>query len=173
MATTITNWLRQHHVSVSSHSCAGARASFRTLYCRLTTTTHNNASNQLSISHRAQAHEPLITAATTTNVDDKILRASARCMYIASRDEDDNNTQAPGIFISRRAAATTTTTTIGNNKRRVLDVEASCARKHILITSCDGDEDNKVKRTCYVSSIDAPTSQATSNIEAHELNRQT
>jgi hypothetical protein len=29
----------------------------------------------------------------------------------------------------------------------------------------DGDEDNEVKRTCYASNIDAPTSQATSNID--------
>ena len=80
---------------------------------------------------------------------------------------------APGIFISRRAAATTTTTTLGNNERQVSDGEASCAREHTLIASCDGDKDNEVKRTCYASNIDAPTSQATSNIDGHELNRQT
>ena len=48
--------------------------------------------HELSISHRAQVHEILITAATTTYVDDEILRASARGIYIASRDGDDNNT---------------------------------------------------------------------------------
>ncbi len=47
--------------------------------------------HELSIRHRSQAHELLITAATTTYVDDKILRASAQGIYIASRDGDDNN----------------------------------------------------------------------------------
>jgi hypothetical protein len=92
-------------------------------------------------------------AATTTYVDDEILRASARGIFIASCDGDDNNT--------------------GNDERRVSDGEASCARKHTLIAYCDGDEDNEVKRTCYASNIDAPTSQATSNIDRHELNCQT
>jgi hypothetical protein len=56
------------------------------------------------------------------------------------------------------------TTTIGNNKRQASDGEASCAStQHILITSRDGDDgsgnkDNKVKRTCYASNIDATTS---------------
>ena len=95
MATTITNWLRQHHMSASSHSCAGARASFFTLYCHSKMTTHNKhhvQAHELSISHRAQAHELLIMAATTTYVDEEILRESARGIYIASRDGDDNNT---------------------------------------------------------------------------------
>ena len=66
-----------------------------------------------------------------------------------------------------------TTKTIDNNKQRVLDGKALCARKHILIALRNGDEDNKVKCTCYLSNIDAPTSQATSNIDTHELNCQT
>jgi hypothetical protein len=70
----------------------------------------------------------------------------------------------PGIFISRRAEATTTTTTIGNNERLVLDGKASCtSTQHIHIVSRDGDKDDKVKRTCYASNIDA-----TSNLDAHE-----
>jgi hypothetical protein len=56
------------------------------------------------------------------------------------------------------------TTTIGNNERQALDGEASCAStQHILIALRDGDddngnEDNKVKRTCYASNVDATTS---------------
>ena len=116
---------------VSIPSCADTRASFCTVCCCLTMTTHNCASNkpscasawalyfgnydkecwrwsphgqahELSISHRAQAHELpishcaqahklLITAATTTYVDDKILRASTRGIYIALRDSNNNN----------------------------------------------------------------------------------
>ena len=55
---------RQHHMSVSSPSCAGARASFRT------TTT---------------------TAMVTTNVDDKASGASAWHFHIASRRGDDDS----------------------------------------------------------------------------------
>jgi hypothetical protein len=47
--------------------------------------------HELSISHCAQAHELLITAATTTYVDDKILRVSARGIHITSRNGNDNN----------------------------------------------------------------------------------
>ena len=76
--------------------------------------------------------------------------------------------QAPGIFISYCATAMRTTT-IGNNKRQVSDGEASCAStQHIHIVSRDGDKDDEVKRTCYASNIDATTSQATSNLDAHE-----
>ena len=39
---------RQHHMSVSCPSCAGARASFRTVRCCLMTTTHDCASNKPS-----------------------------------------------------------------------------------------------------------------------------
>jgi len=45
-----------------------------------------------AISHHAQAHKLSTTAATTTYVDDEILRVSARGIFIASRDGDDNNT---------------------------------------------------------------------------------
>ena len=54
--------------------------------------SHHVQAHELSISHCARVHELLITAATTTYVDDEILRASARGIYIASRDGDDNNT---------------------------------------------------------------------------------
>jgi hypothetical protein len=54
--------------------------------------SHHAQAHELSTSHCAQSHELLITAATTTYVDDKILRASARGIFIASRDGDDNNT---------------------------------------------------------------------------------
>jgi hypothetical protein len=47
--------------------------------------------HKLSISHRAQAHELLIMAATTTYVDDVILRVSAQGIHIASRNGNDNN----------------------------------------------------------------------------------
>jgi hypothetical protein len=47
--------------------------------------------HKLSISHRAQAHELLIMAATTTYVDDEILRVSAQGIHITSRNGDDNN----------------------------------------------------------------------------------
>jgi hypothetical protein len=80
---------------------------------------------------------------------------------------------APGIFISYRATATTTTT-IGNNERRVSDGEALCtSTQHIHIVSRNGDEEDEVKRTCYTSNIDATTSQATSNLDAHEPHRHT
>jgi hypothetical protein len=45
----------------------------------------------ISISHRVQAHQLFIMALTTKYVDDDILRASARGIYITSRDGDDNN----------------------------------------------------------------------------------
>jgi hypothetical protein len=54
--------------------------------------SHHAQAHELSTSHRAQSHELLITAATTTYVDDEILRASTRGIFIASRDGDDNNT---------------------------------------------------------------------------------
>jgi hypothetical protein len=47
--------------------------------------------HELSISHRAQAHQLLITALTTTYVNDNILRASTQGIYITLRDGDDNN----------------------------------------------------------------------------------
>ena len=47
--------------------------------------------HKLSISHCKQVHELLITAATTTYVNDKILRASAQGIHIASYNSDDNN----------------------------------------------------------------------------------
>jgi hypothetical protein len=47
--------------------------------------------HKLSISHHAQAHKLLITAATTTYVDDVILRASARGIHIVSCNGDNNN----------------------------------------------------------------------------------
>ncbi len=56
------------------------------------------------------------------------------------------------------------TTTIGNNERQALDGEDSCvSTQHSLIALRDGDDgygnkDNKVKRTCYASNIDATTS---------------
>jgi hypothetical protein len=51
----------------------------------------------------------------------------------------------------------------------VSDGEASCtSTQHIHIVSRDDDKDDEVKRTCYVSNIDATTSQATSNLDAHE-----
>ena len=47
--------------------------------------------HKLSINHRAQAHELLITAAATTYFDDLILRASVRGIHIALRNGDNNN----------------------------------------------------------------------------------
>jgi hypothetical protein len=53
-----------------------------------------------------------------------------------------------------------------NDKCRTARPRAQTHNIHIL--SRDGDEDNEVKRTCYASNIDATTSQATSNLDAHE-----
>ena len=47
--------------------------------------------HELSMSHRVQVHQLLIMAVTTKYVDDNILRASARGIYITLRDGDDNN----------------------------------------------------------------------------------
>jgi hypothetical protein len=80
--------------------------------------------------------------------------------------------RTPGIFISCCSAGTMTTT-IGDEERQVSDDKASCASsQHILITSRDGNDDN-VKCTFLASNIDATTSQATSNLDAHELYRKT
>ena len=54
--------------------------------------SYHAQAHKLSSSHRAQPHELLITAATTTYVEDEILRASTRGIYIVSRNSDDNNT---------------------------------------------------------------------------------
>jgi hypothetical protein len=60
-----------------------------------------------------------------------------------------------------------------DNERQVSDDKALCASsQHILIASRDGDDDN-VKCTFLASNIDATTSQATSNLDAHELYRKT
>jgi hypothetical protein len=94
------------------------------------------------------------TTMTMTNVDDKALGASTT----------RPRAQAHGIFISRRANATTTTT-IGDDEQQVSDDEASCAsaQHNAIVRKC----------TCYASNIDATTSQATSNLDGHELNHQT
>ncbi len=89
----------------------------------------------------------------TTNVDDKALGMSARHFHIASRSGDDDNN-----YWQQR------TTSVG---RRGLVRE----HKHILIALHDGNDN--VKHTFYVSNIDTTTSQATSNLDAHELYRQT
>ncbi len=47
--------------------------------------------HELSISHHVQVHQLLITALTTTYVNDNILRASTQGIYITLRDGDDNN----------------------------------------------------------------------------------
>ena len=54
--------------------------------CKLSAQAH-----ELSISHRAQAHQLLIMALTTKYVDDNILRVSARGIYITLCNGDDNN----------------------------------------------------------------------------------
>ena len=47
--------------------------------------------HKLSISHRVQVHQLLIMAVTTKYVDDDILRASARGIYITLHNSNDNN----------------------------------------------------------------------------------
>ena len=47
--------------------------------------------HKLSISHLVQVHQLLIMAVTTKYVDDDILRASARGIYITLRNSNDNN----------------------------------------------------------------------------------
>ncbi len=47
--------------------------------------------HKLSISHRAQVHKLLITATTTTYVNDEILRVSAQGICITSHNSKDNN----------------------------------------------------------------------------------
>ena len=63
----------------------GALVRKRTM-CKLSAQAH-----ELSISHRAQAHQLLIMALTTKYVDDNILRVSARGIYITLCNGDDNN----------------------------------------------------------------------------------
>jgi len=60
---------RQHHMSVSCPSCAGARASFRTVCC----CCRQQHTTVRAICHHAQAHELFILATTAKNVDDKTL----------------------------------------------------------------------------------------------------
>jgi hypothetical protein len=76
--------------------------------------------------------------------------------------------QAPDIFISRRAAATTTTT---NRQQRTTSVgrRGLVREKTYSHRVARWRQNDKVKRTCYASNIDATTSQATSNLDAHEL----
>jgi len=144
--------------------------------------------HELSISsHRAQAHELLIMAVTTTYVDDEILQSKCprHTHHVRLRRRQQQwqwwrqmsttrpRARAPCIFIFYRATVTTTTT-IGNNEQQVSDGEASCAStQHIHIVLRNGNEDNKVKRSCYASNTDTTTSQATSNLDAHEPHRHT
>jgi hypothetical protein len=58
--------------------------------------------HELSISHRAQAHQLLITALTTKYVNDNILRASAQGIYITSRDGNYNKNNVDDIKCRRR-----------------------------------------------------------------------
>ena len=51
----------------------------------------NNVIRFRPTDHQCQVHELLNSAATTTYDDDEILRASARGIYIMSRDGGDNN----------------------------------------------------------------------------------
>ena len=113
--------------------------------------------HELSISHHAQAHQLLITALTTTYVNDDILRASAQGIYITLRDGNDNNngdgwwqqmsTTRPhgwehGIYISRRVVETTTAK-IGGDEWQLSDDEALClSTQHIHIASRDVNNDN-------------------------------
>ena len=96
--------------------------------------SHHAQAHELSFSHRAQVHELLITAVTTTYVDDEILRASAR-----------------GIYTSRRATATSTTpammTTNVDNKAS----GASAPHFHIALRSGNSDNNNyRQQRTTSV-----------------------
>ena len=76
--------------------------------------------------------------------------------------------QAPDIFISRRAAATTTTT---NRQQRTTSVgrRGLVREKTYYHRVARWRQNDEVKHTCYASNIDATTSQATSNLDAHEL----
>ena len=58
--------------------------------------------HELSISHRVQVHQLLITALTTKYVDDNILRASTQGIYITSRDGNDNKNNVDDIKCRRR-----------------------------------------------------------------------
>ena len=115
------NWLQQHHMSVSNRSWGSAQTSFCTLMQAIShhaqahelSISHRAQAHELSISHRAQAHELsighraqahellfshraqahelIIMAATTTYVDDEIIRASAHSIYIPLHHGDNNN----------------------------------------------------------------------------------
>ena len=94
-----------HDCASNKPSCASARA----LYFdndgkEAMLTSHHAQVHELSISHRAQAHELpishckqahklLITAATTTYVDDEILRASARGIHHVERQRQQQQWQ--------------------------------------------------------------------------------
>ena len=65
--------------------------------CKLSAQAH-----ELSISHRVQVHQLLITALTTKYVDDNILRASTQGIYITSRDGNDNKNNVDDIKCRRR-----------------------------------------------------------------------
>ena len=77
--------------------------------------SYHAQSHELSISHPVQAHELLITAATTTHVDDEILRASA---------------------------ATATTTTLAMMTPNVDDKASGASARHFHIASSSGNDDN-------------------------------
>ncbi len=70
-ATATKQWQQQHHMLVSSPSCscAGARASFRTVWC----CWRRQHTAVWGICHRAQAHEIFILATTANNNDKETL----------------------------------------------------------------------------------------------------
>ena len=126
--------------------------------------SHCAQAQELLISHHAQAHKLSITAATTTYVDDKILKASAQGIYMSSHDSNNNNNgndddecrrqghlgggrrwwrpraRAPSIFISHRAAATMTTT-MAMMMMNVNDKASGASAQLFYIASCSGNDD--------------------------------
>ncbi len=150
-----------HATATSTRPCVQAHDN--TLRRTVATVTRPCAQAQNNTSHcmaamatrpRAQAHDnmPRCTAATTTRTGGtKTTKSSTKPrIHVTSH----------GIFISRRAKAMTTTT-IGQ-----CWTTRPCTQAHGILAIV-------LKRTCYASNIDATTSQATSNLDAHELHRQT
>jgi hypothetical protein len=80
--------------------------------------SHHAQVHKLSIRHRVQAHELLITAVTTTYVDDKI----------------------PKAYTLRCATATTTTTAIMTTN--VNNKASGASARHFHIVSRSGDNNN-------------------------------
>jgi hypothetical protein len=112
---------------------------------------------------RRQRHRKMVWAAA-------ILQAKAVHLHIASHDGDNNNKNGTNAIIFHIALRNGNNNDNNNSNNAILF--------HIAL--CNGDNNNKSTKTtkctsagAMASNIDATTSQATSSIDTHKLQRQT